>query len=84
MSSKAYPKYMCFFRDIFSNQHILLNKYTKQHIMSNNILYYTTYMACTTYIFNNIHMCINDVYILLNLIRHIYTVSLNNIYVILR
>jgi len=33
-------------------------------------------MAYTTYMFNNINLCINNIYMLLNFIRHIYSVSL--------
>jgi len=51
--------------------------------MFNNIFCYTTYMAYTKYVFNNINMCINNIYMLLKFSKHIYTVSLNNMYVIL-
>jgi len=51
-------------------QHVTV--YTKQHIFLNNIFCYWTYMAYTTYLFNNIYEFVNNISMLLNFIGHMY------------
>ena len=50
--------------------------YIKQHIIFNNIFYHTIYMAYTTYMFNNINICIDNIYMLSNLIWYIHIVDI--------
>jgi len=53
--------------------------------MFNNIFCYATYMAYTTYMFNNICRFLNNIYVLFKFNQaYISNVSLNNMYVILR
>jgi len=57
-----------FVNDIFSST----TYYSTQYIMFNNVFCETTYISYPTYMSNNIYVCINNIYILLNFIRHIY------------
>ena len=41
--------------------------------MFDNMYCYTKYMAYTTYMLNNLNMCIKNIRILVNSIKHMYT-----------